>query len=117
MRGEIQLPFRQRRNRRVPARRQQAWPAPFAQHVRELLCQSIEERHPHRSECLVVCRLHPLSAIHRRQVVMMMLSVLRRRIVVMVIIIRAPQQRVMRAAIRDFAMTQSNAPGGKEPAE
>ncbi len=48
---------------------------------------------------------------------MMMLSVLRRRIVVMVIIIRAPQQRVMRAAIRDFAMTQSNAPGGKEPAE
>ena len=106
--------------RRVLAHRQQARFAPLAQHGRELFCQRIEKRHPYRRDRPVLRRFRPLTAIDHRQVVVMMLSVLRRPIVIMVImviIIRATQQRVMHAAIRDSTMTQSNVPGGKEPAE
>ena len=91
--------------------------APFAQHVRESFRQHIEERYPHRSERTMFRRLHPLPAIHHRELVVMMLSVLRRRIVVMVVIIRPIRQCVMHSAVRHPSMTRNNVPAGKEPAK
>ena len=95
---------------------QQTRLARLAQHRRNSLHQIVAQRQPHRREHRLFT-LRRLSVAHERQVVMMMMRILRRRIVIVVIVISIPDERMMRAAIRDPTMLQSHMPGGEEPAE
>lgn len=72
--------------RRVLERRQHAHFAALAQEVCKAFSKGIAERQPDRRWGLVPCGLHPLTAVHHREVVMMTISVWCRGMVIMVVV-------------------------------